>query len=643
MVLSTVDRRRSAKLGEGLFGSGAHHAGVKSGNVAALGARAQRGELVQRQVACGIPARLGDGLGLTEPIVVLDSFSFRYKDTDAWALSKVSLELDAGEILLVLGPSGCGKSTLGLALNGIVPELLEGDVEGSVTVAGLSTKDAKVSELATHVGMVFQDPEVQLFALTVEDEVAMSLESYGVARDEMRKRVTWAMEVCGLSGMELNAPAKLSGGQKQRVAIAAVLAREPDVLVFDEPTGNLDPVGSRSVYETIRRICDERRRTIVLVEHDLGPVIDLVDRVLVLDKGSVLAQGKPRDILHNLELLRASGVKVPVGTEFGLYLERAGIATYPVTPISLEEALAPVNGTFEWVRQVAAKSDTPEVADAMTSTPMVEFKTVSHVYDTGHKGIQEIDLQVFPGEFVAICGMNGAGKTTLSMHVMGLLQPTSGEVIVDGHNVHSRTVAEMARSVGLIFQNPNHQLFKGTVADEVAFGPRNIGWDDERIKQASRRVIELVDLVGLEDRDPDSLSIGQKQRVAVASVLVMEPRILILDEPTTGQDERTLAPFMRLVSELNQDGMTVLMITHDMDVAMRYATRMIVMGGGRILADGRPEDVFDRQDILAAAKLQSPNVAQLAGVLKLPHASFARTVSELLDSLEVNSRRTAAG
>jgi len=572
---------------------------------------------------------------LSGSIVVLDNFSFRYEETEAWALRNVTLELREGEILLVLGPSGCGKSTLGLALNGVVPELLKGDVEGSVTVAGLLTNDAKVSQLATHVGIVFQDPEVQLFALTVEDEIAMSLESYGVPREEMRERVTWAMDVCGLSGMELNAPAKLSGGQKQRVAIAAVLAREPEVLVFDDPTGNLDPVGSRSVYETIRRICDERRRTIVLVEHDLGPVIDLVDRVLVLEKGQVQAEGKPRDILRNLDLLRTCGVKVPVGTEFGLYLERQGVARYAATPITLQEALEPMNGTMRSMlkspaRQVAAKS-----SGAALSGPIIEFRSVSHMYDTGHKGIDGIDLQVFPCDFLAVCGMNGAGKTTLSMHVMGLLQPTAGEVIVDGHNVRSRTVAEMARSVGLIFQNPNHQLFKGTVAEEVAFGPKNIGWDEDRIKKASARVLELVDLVGLEDRDPDSLSIGQKQRVAVASVLVMEPRILILDEPTTGQDERTLAPFMRLVSELNVAGMTVLMITHDMDVAMRYASRMLVMSTGKILADGQPEDVFDRKDVLAAARLQSPDVGQLAEALKLPRSSFARTVTELLDSIEI--------
>ena len=575
---------------------------------------------------------------MSTPIIAFDKFSFRYKETETWALSDITLTVDEGEILLVLGPSGCGKSTLGLALNGVVPQLLEGDVEGSATVAGLSTVDEKVSRLAAHVGVVFQDPEIQLFALTVEDEVAMSLESYGVVRSEMRDRVTWAMEVCGLKGMELNAPAKLSGGQKQRVAIAAVLAREPDILVFDEPTGNLDPVGSRSVYETIRRICDERRRTIVLVEHDLGPVIDLVDRVIVLDKGKIIAAGKPRDILRRLDLLRASGVKIPVGTEFGLYIEHAGLVQYPSTPITLQEAMAGLNGKAEIKFSGLSR---PETTSRSEGEPVVRFKKVTHTYDTGHKGINAIDLEVHPGDFLAICGMNGAGKTTLSMHVMGLLHATEGQVIVDGHDVKDRTVAEMARTVGLIFQNPNHQLFKGTVQEEVAFGPKNIGWDEERIKEASRRVLELVDLVGLEERDPDSLSIGQKQRVAVASVLVMEPRILILDEPTTGQDEKTLAPFMQLVSALNQEGMTVLMITHDMDVAMRYASRLIVMANGSILADGEPADVFNMQDILSQAKLQTPDVSQLAGALKLPPTTFARSVSQLLEAADIKQEQGA--
>lgn len=569
---------------------------------------------------------------MTSPIIDVAGLSFKYDGADDWALRDVTFTAQQREIVLLLGRSGCGKSSLALALSGIVPELIEGTIEGSVTVAGMSTATARVSELAGRVGTVFQDPEVQLFALTVEDEVAMSLESYGVSRNEMRERVAWAMEVCGLSGMELNAPAKLSGGQKQRVAIAAVLAREPEILVFDEPTGNLDPVGSRSVYETIRHICDDRQRTIVLVEHDLAPVIDLIDRVVVLEGGRVVRQGDPREVLRDTELLRSCGVKIPVGTEFGLHLEDIAGVRYPRTPITVDEAMEPL-GRRVWTVSGASG---PAAGPAGEEPALIEFRQVTHQYDTGHKGIDGIDLTVDPGEFVAICGMNGAGKTTLALHVMGLLQPTAGQVLVGGVDTRERTVAQMARTVGLIFQNPNHQLFKGSVRDEVGFAPHNIGWEPDRIARASEAVLDLVGLTGLEDRDPDSLSIGQKQRVAVASVLVTEPRILILDEPTTGQDERTLEPFMRLVAELNERGMTVLMITHDMDVALRYASRLLVMSGGRVLLDGTPSEVFAQPRVLQEARLQAPEIWDLVSRLELDRPLFVTSVAELVAAVSVS-------
>lgn len=562
--------------------------------------------------------------------VRFENYGFRFEEADTWAVRNVSLEAEEGEILLVLGRSGCGKSTLALALNGIVPHLLHGETEGSAHVAGFSVLESTVAKMTAHVGMVFQDPEVQLFALTVEDEVAMSLESYGMPREEMRERVDWAMSVCGLTGMDLNAPSKLSGGQKQRVAIAAVLAREPDILVFDEPTANLDPVGTRSVYETIRRICDSRGRTIFLVEHDLAPVIDLVDRIVVLEKGEIVFQGEPRTVMREIDLLRSSGVKIPPATEFGIRLEQRGIFSYPRTPITLDEAVQPVKALLNIPNEFAtAKRANTHGATAPSGQPIIEFKDATHEYDTGHKGINKVNLQIQQGEFVAICGMNGAGKSTLAMHVMGLLKPTQGKVLVDGQDVKERTVAEMARTVGLIFQNPNHQLFKDSVRSEIEFGPRNLGWDEERVKEAFERVMDLVELTGLEEVDPESLSIGQKQRVAVACVLIMEPRILLLDEPTTGQDQRTLEPFMNLIADLNRQGMTVLMITHDMDVAQRYASRLVVMSNGQVIADGPPGEIFMQEDVLERAKLHQPGVLELTKSLNGGKPVYLSTLDEV--------------
>jgi len=421
------------------------------------------------------------------------------------------------------------------------------------------------------------------------------------------------MSVCGLKGMELNAPSKLSGGQKQRVAIAAVLAREPDVLAFDEPTGNLDPVGSRAVYETIRKICDDRGRTIVIVEHDLAPVIDLVNRVVVMEAGQIVFQGTPREVLRETDLLWRSGVKVPLATEFGLRQEARHFISYPLTPITVEEAISPLRNRFGWPTAPLLTA-APPVA-AVPREPIIEFQKVTHQFENGYNGLDGVNLKIYPGEFIALCGMNGAGKTTTALHVMGLLKPTAGRVLVADQDTRQRTVAEMARTVGLIFQNPNHQLFKDSVAGEIDFGPTNIGWDAARIQTERERVMALVGLTGLEKADPESLSIGQKQRVAVASVLVMQPQVLLLDEPTTGQDQRTLAPFMELVAELNRAGVTVLMITHDMDVVLRYASRVVVMVKGQVLADGAPAELFLREDVLTQARLHLPELLGLTKYL----------------------------
>jgi energy-coupling factor transporter ATP-binding protein EcfA2 len=298
-------------------------------------------------------------------------------------------------------------------------------------------------------------------------------------------------------------------------------------------------------------------------------------------------------------------------------------------PATLVEALAPLQQQLRPTNGFHSQPEAAREQAATAGTLLIEFRNVSHEYRTGHKGIDNLTLSIASGEFVAICGMNGAGKTTTALHVMGLLKPTSGAVLVDGHDTRLRTVAEMARTVGLIFQNPNHQLFKDTVAGEVGFGPRNLGWDEQRIEEATVRVLELVGLGGMEERDPESLSIGQKQRVAIASVLVMEPRILILDEPTTGQDQQTLEPFMRLVSQLNREGMTVLMITHDMEVAMRYSSRIIVMNQGKVLADAHPSDIFLQEDVLREASLHLPEILALTKQLDGTRPIYLGTLDEV--------------
>jgi energy-coupling factor transporter ATP-binding protein EcfA2 len=564
--------------------------------------------------------------------IEIERFGFRYSGSETWALENVDLSIEAGSVVLLSGSSGSGKTTLSLALNGAVPQLIEGEATGRGEVCGLDAAAHSVSRMADHVGMVFQDPEVQLFTLTVEDEVAMSLECIGMERAEMRRRVDWAMDTCGLHGLSLAAPARLSGGQKQRVAIASVLARDPDVLVFDDPTANLDPEGSRSVYETIKRVSVERGRTIVLIARDLDPVHDLLDRIIVMDKGSVALDGEPREVLEHGELLAHCGIRAPLATEIAHRMKRASGNRWswpgrvPTTEAELLAALPDVR-----LQPPPAAHTRAELRPLREGEPVVKIDSVTFAYETGRKALDDVDLEIMPGEFVAVTGRNGAGKTTLLHHIIGLLRPTKGSVSVSGQRTIDATVAELAQRVGLIFQNPNHQLFRDTVRAEVAFGPANLGWGPEEVDAAVARAFALTGIADLADQDPELLSMGQKQRVAVASVLALNPTLLLLDEPTTGQDENGLAALMELVERLNAEGVTVMMITHDMEVVLAHAARMVVLADGCLIADGPPATVLCREDILEQAALEAPPLIGISQrLLDAPRdRAITRTPAEL--------------
>ena len=560
------------------------------------------------------------------PILAFDSFGFRYEESrdGGWALKDVSLSIDPGSFVLLCGSSGSGKTTLSLACDGVVPHLMAGEVTGHAEVCGQDILTSTVSDLANHVGAVFQDPEVQLFTLTVEDEVAMSLEAQAVPRQEMRERVDWAIAKCGLEGRELSSPARLSGGQKQRVAIASVLARDPEVLVLDDPTANLDPEGARSVYQTIRDISTARARTILLIARDLSPLTDLLDRVVVLDGGRIVADDTPERIVHETKLLRRCGIKVPLVPDVAARISEISGGSWtwkggsPATEDELIErvvararATNAVQNGVEPVQRTARieESPRPVVADAI---PTITFDSVTFKYDTGLVALDDVNLRIMPGEMIAVCGRNGAGKTTLVHHIVGLLKPTSGNVEIDGVSTAKHTVAQLAQKVGLIFQNPNHQLFRDTVQREVAFGPSTLGWDPTRIENSVEHALDVVGLTAEVDQDPERLSMGQKQLVAIASVLALDPKILLLDEPTTGQDQNALSMVMRLIKSLNAVGVTVVMITHDMEVVLAHASRMVVLSGGRIIADGPPPSVLQREDILAAASLETPPVLRVS-------------------------------
>jgi energy-coupling factor transporter ATP-binding protein EcfA2 len=542
--------------------------------------------------------------------VALEGVSFTYTDGGRPALSRVSFTVAAGEMVGVMGASGAGKSTLAKCLNRIVPEFEGGAFTGVVRIGGRSLDGARVCEVAPRVGMVFQDFEAQLFSTNVAHEVAFAMEQIGMGRAEMVRRIRPALEAVGLAGFEHRDPTSLSGGEKQRLAIASVLALRPAVIVLDEPTTDLDPEGKAEVFALIRTL-REQGFSLIVIEHE-AEVLRSADRLVLLREGEIIAEGAPPDLMTRLDLLEECGVHPP---DLNRVLAKSGIAAHAANVDEAEaliRRILPNLGASTRPSGAAPGSSAPEAAIANAGIPLVEVRELKFNYPDGPPVLDSIDLRIAPGEFVAIIGQNGSGKTTLAKHLVGLLHPTAGVVTLNGRDRTTMRPAETASEVGYVFQNPDHQIFAATVEDEVAFGPRNFNLAPDEIQ---RRCDEVLRAVGLQDAralDPFLLSKGERQRLAVASVLALRPRLLILDEPTTGLDYREQRRMMALVSELNRDGIAIVMITHTPWLVAEYARRVVLIRRGHKLYDGGVREFFFRDDLLASSSFRAPEATELS-------------------------------
>jgi energy-coupling factor transporter ATP-binding protein EcfA2 len=474
-------------------------------------------------------------------MIQVHDLTVRYET--ATVLEHVSLQVAAGECVLVTGPSGCGKSTLVRVLSGLIPHAIPAQVEGRVEIGGLDVRQHTISTLAQSVGSVFQNPSTQLFHLSVEAEVAFGLHNLGMPAEQVSERVTWALDALGLAAFRSQRPSDLSGGQKQRLAIASALAMQPSILVLDEPTASLDVPGTQAVISALE---DLRRRlgiTIILVEHRLAEAARLAERTVILNQGRIVADGPTRQVLGDRHALRQLGLRRPV--------------MEPMTP---------------WQELLTANGK--EHAGAV---PLLEMAQVSAGY-TRQPAIHEINLRLFPGEFVALVGDNGAGKSTLALAAAGLLKPKTGKICFNGGKR-----PRPGLDISLLFQNPADQLFTDSVDEEVAFGPLNYQTFDE---SSHLECLEKADLLNLRSRRLQALSVGQQQRAALAACLSLHPHLLILDEPTLGQDWGHLQRLMDFLTSLNRQNITILLITHDYKLVHRYAHRVVLMETGRITLDG---------------------------------------------------------
>lgn len=574
------------------------------------------------------------------PFVEIRGLTFGYTDDeDAAVLHDITLSVAEGEFLAIEGPTGSGKTTLCLALNGIVPHSTPGVFRGDVLIGGRNTKRLTVPELARDVGVVYQDPESQLFGLSVEEDIAFGLENLGIPRSTMIERVAWALDATDLTGLERKAPSSLSGGQKQRLALAGVLAMRPRVMVLDEPTAELDPVGKQEILGVVRRLCEEFGLTVVLVEHECEFIAEFADRVAFIDNGRILSVGSPQAAYSWLTTHPELPVRAPQVSTLSRRLAalEPSDSGEPRSPIlvatRLEEMHARLESALEVVGGTALDLGGAQTVELPRGEAVVSVENVSLTYPDGTEALRGVSLGIGRGEYVALIGQNGSGKTTLARLLNGLLRPTGGRVILRDADVAGRSVAELSRSVGYVFQNPDHQLFADSVDAELRYGLVNHGVPET---EQADRITEALRLCGIErlrEEHPLFTSRGERQLIAVASVVVMRPDVIVFDEPTTGLDERYHRLIVELLAELNANGHTLVVISHDMRLVAENAHRTLVLHQGLLLLDGVTRDVFEQVEILRRTEISPTQVTQLSQALAKQGIATALSVDDLFEQL----------
>lgn len=477
------------------------------------------------------------------------------------SLKHVSFDIKSGSFVGVIGPTGAGKSTLCMALAGIIPNLADGTMTGLVEVNGMNTSHHSVSALSERIGYVQQDPEAQLFCASVEDEIAFPLENRGIAPDIIDKQIDVMLDLVGMTGYRKRVPTSLSGGQMQRVAIAAALAAEPDVLILDEPTAALDPEGKQEVFDVLERIRQTRSMTVIMAEQDTEHIAYWADQVLFMVNGELVRNGDASLFVREKGLLESSGVQVA------------------------DDPLPQVKAVQQGKKHKKDKKNQPE----RSKDVVISLDHVSYQYERGgnaSKALDDVTFDIERGSFIGLIGRNGSGKTTLAKHLNGLIRPTQGTVTVDGLDASKHSVGEMAAHVGFVFQNPDHQIFCSTAKEEIAFGPTALGLDGATVFKRVDEMLTLFDLHRYEDVSPATLGYGERRAVALSSVLAIRTPILVLDEPTAGLDHRLAARFLGTIEKLNQRGVTIVMISHDMRAVYRYCTHVLELEDGKVVQYG---------------------------------------------------------
>lgn len=558
-----------------------------------------------------------DSVEAGNALIEVENLKYRYPHTQELALKGVSFRVSQGEFIGIVGANKAGKSTLTQALAGLVPQFYKGAYGGRVVVDGREADKTPICEICKSVGLVFQNPFNQLSGAkdSVYEEIAFGLQNMGIAPEEMRRRIDEAMTLLDISQYRGKNPFDLSGGQMQRVAIASILVMEPKILVLDEPTSQLDPAGTEEVFKAVLRLA-KAGKTILMVEQKMEKLAEYCNRILLLADGAVVDFDTPERIFARTDLEKI-GVYPPVYTRLakaqGWHIDGKP-DIYPVRLEQMRPFREPLAALVKAL--VAAAEEGMDAAKAERRT-VFEIKELTFSYDKGadaRKAIDGLDLRM-DERATAIVGQNGAGKTTLVKLLKGLLKPVGGSIYYNGTDISGKTVASLAGEVGYVFQSPDDQIFKSRVLDEVMFGPLNIGMDKAAAKEKSLAALRMVGLEDAAEKNPYDLELAERKMVAVASVLSMDTKVIIFDEPTIAQDYAGRETMKRIIRELSGQGRLVIAILHDMDFVAECFARVIVMAHGSVLADGTPEEVFDREQILEEARIERPHAAAMCNAL----------------------------
>ncbi|HDY7616223.1 TPA: ABC transporter ATP-binding protein [Vibrio vulnificus] len=544
--------------------------------------------------------------------IEFSNFSFRYESLDKPTLRNINLRIEKGEKIVIIGPSGSGKSTLGQCLNGLIPHAIKGEVSGSLTINGQETATFAMHQFTEQVGTVLQDTDSQFVGLSIGEDIAFALENQLTANIEMYSLVKATAKMVDLEQMLQRSPHDLSGGQKQRVSLAGILVDDVDILLFDEPLAALDPKTGKRTIEIIDELHRKTGKTVVIIEHRLEDVLHRhVDRIILMEGGEIMADTTPDELLAS-PLLAQYGIREPLyltalksaGCHLALDDHPSSLSKLPLA--NYQHAMT------DWFDQANTTSN------HIRSETLLDVRNLTYSYDGEKNVLEGVSFNVQRGEFVSILGKNGSGKSTITKLIMGVIEPDDGAMYLNGQDLSELTIFERSQKVGVVMQNPNHMISHHMIFDEVAFGLRNRGWDEQQVNDKVLEVLELCGLSKYRHWPIEALSYGQKKRVTIASILALEPELLILDEPTAGQDYRNYTSMLSFIEKLNRElGITVVIISHDMHLVLEYTTRSIVIADSQLVADAPMTDVFSNPALLDRANLTTTSLYELATRLNM--------------------------